>query len=56
MDKKVADESTKRLYKIDIKKMMEKLSIEELNFVREIMHVLLKTKDESQQRRKSNDL
>lgn len=41
MDKKVADESIKTLYKIDIKKMLEKLSIEELDFVRKIMHRLL---------------
>lgn len=41
MDKKVANESIKTLYKIDIKKMLEKLSIEELDFVRKIMHRLL---------------
>lgn len=41
MDEKVADESIKRLYKIDIKKTMEKLSIEELDLVRKLMHRLL---------------
>ena len=41
LDKKVANESIKTLYKIDIKKMLEKLSIEELDFVRKIMHRLL---------------